>query len=270
MTIAEIETYGRQLLQAAGITSAKLDTELLISYVVSKPRSWVIAHDDHKLSTTEVHRLKGLLRRRAERTPLVHLTNLREFYGLDFYINSDVLTPRAETEQMVDWAIQQAPKNSSFIDIGTGSGAIAVAVAKHRPDLTITATDVTDEALEVAQRNIAAHNVQVHLIKSHLFDGVDGRFETIATNLPYLPAGADLMPEVQKEPSVALFGGEDGLDLYRTFLGQLPDHIMPDGYLYTECDPWQHASLAEEAKKHQLTVLRQGYFISEFQYQINR
>lgn len=265
MRIDEILRRDVARLEAAGVSGARLDMELLVAHVCERDRSWVMAHPEFKLSAKQSEQLESLVARRANREPLVHLTNQREFYGLEFYVNQDVLTPRAETEQMVEWAVQDAPKDSRLIDIGTGSGAIAVAIAKQRPDLKIVGTDVTDEALAVARRNVKTHDVQVELVKSDLFENVEGRFETVVTNLPYLFDDADLMPEVQKEPAVALHGGPDGLDLYRRFLQQLPDHLEPGGRLFTECDPWQHASLVEEATKIGLQLVREGYFILGFQ-----
>jgi release factor glutamine methyltransferase len=206
-----------------------------------------------------------LIIRRANREPLVHITGTREFYGLDMEITPDVLTPRVETEQMVEWAIKYAPKDSRLIDIGTGSGAIAIAIAKHRPDLHITATDISERELAVARRNATQHNTKIDLIEADLWDKVDGKFDTIVTNLPYLSDDADLMPEVKREPAVALFGGPDGLDLYRRFLAALPDHLSPGGYLFTECDPWQHEALTAEAAKHGLEPVEAGYFILGFQ-----
>jgi release factor glutamine methyltransferase len=268
MTIGEAQQHGETVLAQAGIDSGRIDTALLLKTVLKQSRAWLLAHDDETLTLHQKEAFLKLLKRRAERNPLVHLTNTREFYGLDLYINPDVLTPRIETETMVDYAIKHAPKNSRLIDIGTGSGAIAIAIKQHRPDLTIIGTDVTDESLAVAKRNITHHKVGVELIKSDLFEHVNGLFETVVTNLPYLKNDADLMPEVQKEPAVALFGGSDGLELYRKFLSQLPTHLSPGGFLFTECDPWQHEDLIIEAGKAGLhPIEEQDYFILGFQKQ---
>jgi release factor glutamine methyltransferase len=254
-------------LQAAHIDSARLDAELLVAYVLGRDRAWLLAHDDYELEFNQASQLQGLVARRARREPLVHLTNSREFYGIDMVITADVLTPRAETEQMVEWAIKYAPQNSRLIDIGTGSGAIAIAIARHRPDLAVTATEVSAPALAIARQNMTKHNVKMELIESDLWENVTGTFQTIVTNLPYLrdEAHEELMPEVKHEPDVALFGGPDGLDLYRRFLAGLSDHLESGGYLFTECDPWQHEDLIKEAAKYGLTPIEQGYFILGFQ-----
>lgn len=266
-TPTTIETWLRQAttqLAKAGIGSAHLDAELLLAHALHRDRSWLKSHEHDVLDDTIRTAATTLLARRCDREPLVHLTGTREFYGLNFAITPDVLTPRVETEQMVDWAINYTPADSRLIDIGTGSGAIAIAIAKHRPDLHVTATDISDRELAVARANAQTHGVTINFVKSDLWANVSGRFDTIVTNLPYLRDDADLMPEVRREPAVALFGGPDGLDLYRRFLAGLPNHLASGGHLFTECDPWQHEALIAEAATHNLKPVEQGYFILGF------
>lgn len=265
-------------LTQAGISSARLDALILLERATNQSREQLLAHADEELHGQAINTYRGLLDQRKERIPLVHLTRNREFYGLDLEITPDVLTPRAETEQMVEWAIKYAPIDSRLIDIGTGSGAIAIAIAKHRPDLQVWATEVTTEALAVAKRNADKHNLNINFIQSDLFDAfteeIEPRtsgalrpemvFETVVTNLPYLQNDAELMPEVLHEPAIALFGGDDGLDLYRRFLTQLPAHLTSSGYLFTECDPWQQEKLIEASKRAKLAIIEQGYFIMGF------
>jgi release factor glutamine methyltransferase len=265
-TIGQWLKAAAQELTDAGTGSERLDAELIVGHVLGHDRAWVKAHDDATLTAKQSADASALITRRADHEPLVHLTQHREFYGLDLHITPDVLTPRVETEQMVDWAIKHAPKDSSLIDIGTGSGAIAIAIAKHRPDLHVTATEISPKELAVARRNATAHNTPITFVESDLWSALGSHtFDTVVTNLPYLTDDADLMPEVRKEPAVALFGGPDGLDLYRRFLAGLPSHLNPGGYLFTESDPWQHEALIAEAARHGLTPIEQGYFILGFQ-----
>jgi release factor glutamine methyltransferase len=263
-TVREALSAAITFLESQNITGARLDAQLLLAYVMHQDRAWLLAHDDAAIPEHQAKDFEALISRRSEHIPVVHLTGTREFYGLDIDITPDVLTPRVEPEQMAEWAIKYAAKDSRLIDIGTGSGAIAIAIAAHRPDLHITGTEITDEALAVAARNNKKHHAHLELIKSDLWANVSGQFDTIVTNLPYLREDADLMPEVRKEPAVALFGGEDGLDLYRRFLRGLPAHLAPGGFLFTECDPWQHADLIAEAAKIGLKPIEQGYFILGF------
>ncbi len=265
MKIHEVLANARTQLTAAGVNSVHLDAELLLCHVLKVGRSWLLAHNEDELSARHLETYKVLISKRAQHIPLVHLTNKREFYGIELFIDASVLTPRIETEKMVELAIKYAPPGGSLIDIGTGSGAIAIAIAKHRPDLTIWATEYSTEALKVARQNIAAHKVNVTLKQADLFNGIEKEFDVVACNLPYLADKADLMPEVQKEPCIALFGGPDGLDIYRKFLAQLPAHLKPGGKLFTECDPWQQAALISEAKDIGLKLIEEDYFILGFQ-----
>jgi release factor glutamine methyltransferase len=264
MNIATALPQAVQQLEKAKISGAPLDTELLLGYVLGRDRAWLKAHDDTELTEDQQKRFNELIKRRSKHEPVVHLTGSREFYGLKFKITPDVLTPRVETEQMVDWAIRYAPANATLIDVGTGSGAIAIAIAKKRPDLTVTATDLSAKELEVAKSNAKFHGTPITFIESNLWGSVEGTFDIIVTNLPYLKNDADLMAEVKKEPKVALFGGPDGLDIYRRFLKDIEPHLITGGYLFTECDPWQQDTLIAEAAKHGLNPIEHGYFILGF------
>jgi len=264
-TVHEALAAAITFLESRNIAGARLDAELLLAHALHRDRAWLKAHPEAELTQFQVADFESFISRRSEHIPVVHLTGTREFYGLDLAVTPEVLTPRVETEQMVDWAIKYAPSNGRLIDIGTGSGAIAVAIAAHRPDLHITATDLSDRELAVARRNAKAHGAAITFIESDLWQNVTGQFDVVVTNLPYLRTDADLMPEVQREPAVALFGGTDGLDLYRRFLSRLPAHLTPGGYLFTECDPWQHADLIATAASAGLTPIEQGYFILGFQ-----
>lgn len=265
MTFDEALQFGTKQLKRAGIESARIDASLLLAKVSDMPRANVLAHLDDEMDTGVASDFIELINERAKRRPLVHLTNTREFYGIDLYIDENVLTPRIETEKMVDFAIKHAPQNGTLIDIGTGSGAIAIAIKTHRPDLEVWATEVNDEALDVARKNIENLKLDIKLVKSDLFSEISEKFDVVATNLPYLQDDADLMPEVQKEPAVALFGGQDGLDIYRRFLTELPNHLNPNGFLFTECDPWQQEDLKTEAAKIDLRPTEEDYFILGFQ-----
>ena len=265
MTIRNALRAAQHRLEEAHIPGGRLDSELIMGFVVGHHRAWLLIHDDTELDEPQLEHFDSLINRRLQREPVVHITGSREFYNLDLQVTPDVLTPRVETEQMVDWAIEYAPQNSRLIDIGTGSGAIAIAITKHRPDLQITATDISETELAVARANAAKHQANINLVESNLWSNVPGQFETVVTNLPYLADDADLMPEVQREPRVALVGGPDGLEIYRRFLAQLPDHLAPGGYLFTESDPWQHEALIAEAAQSGLIPIEQGYFILGFQ-----
>lgn len=263
-TVSTVLKSAEKTLSAAGITSAALDAELLLAFALGSTRVWLHAHSDELVPETVTARFDSLVKKRADRTPLVHLTGVREFYGLDFKITPSVLTPRTETEVMVELAIKHVPKNGRIIDIGAGSGAIAIAIAHHRPDLSVTATDVSQAEVSIAQDNAKTHQTDIDFVVSDLWASVEGRFDAVVTNLPYLENTADLMPEVSREPSVALFGGPDGLDLYRRLLDQIPHHLDSGGLLFTESDPWQQSALIKAANGVGLTPFVHDYFILGF------
>lgn len=265
MTIQQFLKQAQTKLEVANISSAQLDSQLILAHILGKPREYVLAHSDDEISAADQKGADQLVKKRTEHHPLVHLTGKREFYGLDFEITPDVLTPRVETEPMAELVIENAPKNASLLDVGTGSGAIAIAIAKNRPDLQITASDISPKALEVATRNVKMHQIDLKLVESNLLDQIKGKFNVITANLPYLRDDADLIAEVQREPRVALVGGTDGLYLYRQFFNRIGTHLKPGGVVLIEADPWQHADLVKIAHQQELEVARDDYFIMMLQ-----
>lgn len=264
MTIADWLQTAQTQLKQAGIASAQLDAELIIGHTLGQNREQVLAHPELEISTDDKQQADELLAARVQRHPLVHLTGEREFYGLSLEITPVVLTPRVETETMVEAVIKDAPKQASLLDVGTGSGAIAIAIAKHRPDLTVTASDISQSALTIASRNADKHQVKLRLMVSDLLSKITGKFDVVTANLPYLHDNAELMPEVQHEPKVALLGGADGLKLYRRFFDQLDRVLKPGGQVFVEADPWQHEELAKIAAKAKLQLQHDDYFIMAF------
>jgi release factor glutamine methyltransferase len=252
-------------LEGGRIAGARLDAQLLMAHALGHNRAWLLAHDDDQLTGPTLSHFQSLIAQRADHIPVVHLTGTRQFYGLDLHITPDVLTPRVETEQIVEWAVGRSAPRSRVADIGTGSGAIALALKHARPDLRIVATEISPQALEVARLNAKDLDLDIELVISDLWENVTGVFDCVVTNLPYLRDDAELMPEVKREPAVALFGGDDGLELYRRFLKGLPAHLRIGGHLFTECDPWQHESLMAVAREAGLVPIEQGYFILGFE-----
>lgn len=268
MTIAQWLQRATTTLKQAGILSARLDAEVLACHIMQKDRGWLIAHDNETITKTTLTTLERALMTRQKRAPLAYITHHKEFYGLDFYVDERVLCPRAETESALTQIIKHAPKNGSLIDVGTGSGAIAIAIAKHRPDLTITAAELSPDALEVAHKNAnkLLQKHQISFIKSDIFANVTEQFDVVVANLPYVSKSFELLPEVASEPDVALFGGEaDGLSLYRRFFKTLPDHLRPKAQVYIESDPWQQAELIDLAGAIGLNKIYEDYFILGFE-----
>jgi release factor glutamine methyltransferase len=275
MTTKEALIMAKSKFEQLDIKSARLDSEILLASALKKEKEWLIAHDNDELSANQQLVFNKFVERRLDREPVCYITNELDFYGIDFYIDNRVLSPRVETELIAEEAIKNAPKNSKLIDLGTGSGAIAIAIAKHRPDLEITATEISEEAMEVAKlnaKNILGKDSKIKFIMADVWEGVDGAFDTIATNLPYVSEDykPNMKPEVLKEPAVALFGGKgDGLDLYRKFYSDIKRHINPDSKIYHESDPWQHEGLKALAEAEGLKPILEEYLILGFQNKTN-
>lgn len=221
---------------------ARRDAETLLMHVLGRNRAWLIAHGREELPDPLWAGYAALVERRRGGEPIQYITGEQEFYGLPFRVTADVLIPRPETEHLVEKALELAAawERPHILDVGTGSGAIAVALAHGLPGARITAVDVSGAALEVARRNARWNGVEglIRFVKSDLLDGIaEERFELIASNPPYVPEGerASLSVEVREhEPGLALFAGEDGLDVYRRLIPAALEALVARGYLLME------------------------------------
>jgi release factor glutamine methyltransferase len=234
-------------------TTARLDAEVLLAHVLGLSRAQLLARLNHRPDAEQLARLEELVRRRQQGEPVAYLTGHREFFGLDLFVTPDVLVPRPETESLVEACLELLPPDQPRLvaDVGTGSGAIAVALAVHRPLARVYATDISCAALAVAERNCRKHDVQhrVVLLPGDLLAPLPERVHIIAANLPYVPEG-EASPEVAMwEPHVAVFGGgQDGTDLIRRFLAQAPHYLLPGGAVVMETAHSQGALVAELAR----------------------
>jgi release factor glutamine methyltransferase len=200
-----------------------MEAEVLLAYILGTSRAVLIAHPERPLAPAQLDRYQALVRRRAVDYPLPYLTGRLEFYGLEFEVTPEVLIPRPETEMLVELALARRPR--SAVDVGTGSGCIAVSLAVHLPEATIYATEISPAALAVARRNAERHGVaeRVWLLAGDLLSPCPGPVDLIVSNPPYVSTGewASLPASVRDyEPSLALDGGPDGLDVVRRLLAQ--------------------------------------------------
>jgi release factor glutamine methyltransferase len=223
----------------------QLDAEVLAAHVLNKERTWLLAHDDASFDPQTLSALENSIQRLEDGEPLPYVLGHWEFFGLDFDITPDVLIPRPETELLVERAIPwlQASNNRRAIaDIGTGSGCIGVSIATHVPSAHILATDVSSAALEVARRNALKHHVeqQIEFIECDLLpDPSNGarEFDLICANLPYIPTvKLQSLPIFGREPTLALNGGDDGLEPFRRLLALAPDCLAPGGRMLLEIE----------------------------------
>jgi release factor glutamine methyltransferase len=238
---------GAKSLAAVGIPSARLDAEVLMGHVLGLTREQLLASADFPLSQVHLGLYRELLRRRLEREPIAYITGRQEFWSLELRVVPDVLIPRPETERLVEISLALArelprTRSSRVLDIGTGSGAIAISLAKELPSALIWATDVSPAALEIARSNAAGNGVAARILFFHgdLFEAIGeftGRFTLIVSNPPYIRSAEidALEPEVSRwEPRGALDGGADGLDFYRRIARQARDYLAPNGAVAVE------------------------------------
>jgi release factor glutamine methyltransferase len=227
-----------------------LDAQVLLAHIFQKPRAWVLAHPERELDSSQDQALQDLTARRLNGEPLPYLLGHWEFFGLDFQVTPHVLIPRPETELLVEHALawlHSHPAYRQAIDIGTGSGCIAIALASHIPELRVLATDLSLPALTVARQNAASHGLagRITFLQSNLLELPSGfhSFDLIAANLPYIPSQTLAELSISRfEPALALDGGADGLDLIRRLLVQAPAHLSPGGCLLLEIEYRQGGS----------------------------
>jgi release factor glutamine methyltransferase len=231
MVVAEALAQARQ----RGV--ARLDAQILLARHLGKTRTWLLAHDDHALPDPVAADYLLDLDRRAAGMPLAYLTGEREFHGLRFGITPAVLVPRPETEHLVDWALECLAARTAprMADLGTGSGVIAITLARLRPDAAVTATDVDTEALRVAADNARDLEVRVELAAGDWWAAVPGRqFDLVTSNPPYIDPQDPHLATLNHEPRHALTPGGDGLDALRAIVAGAPRHLSLDGHLMLE------------------------------------
>jgi release factor glutamine methyltransferase len=206
-------------LTAAGVDTPRLDAEVLLAHVLGIDRAALVIDRDRAVEGHAVRAFQDAVRRRAfDREPVAYITGVKGFRHLELQVDPRVLIPRPDTETLVEAAVEILPQGARVVDVGTGSGAIALALEDERPDLEVTGTDVSDDALEVARANAARLGLAVAFARADLLAGV-GEFDAVVSNPPYVEDGAELAPEiVRHEPSLALRAGPDGLDVLRALV----------------------------------------------------
>ena len=242
MTIVEVLKLSADYLQKHGSDSSRLDAELLLAHALKLRRLDLYLKFDRPLSETELSAYRGLVSRRGKGEPVAYLVGHKEFMGLDFEVTRDVLVPNPDTEVLVQRAVEiarEAGRPLRVADVGTGSGCIAVAIAHYARNAEVWASDVSREALDVASRNIARHQLEtrVHIAEGDLMHPLDGPFDIVCANLPYVAAGAKLPVEVAAQPAGALYAGQGGAELVRRLLADAPAHLASGGRVLAEIDP---------------------------------
>jgi release factor glutamine methyltransferase len=256
VTVLEVIQRSSDFLARKGVESPRLQIELLLAHVLQMPRMKLYLNFERPLAGPELETLRSLVKRRGEREPLQHIVGTAAFCGFEIAVNRDVLIPRPETELLAERAVQflvAAPDSrpSTVLDFGTGSGCLAIFLAKQCPSATVHALDVSEAALRVARENAARHET-AERIRFHAGDGFAAlpgelAFDLIVSNPPYIPSAeiSTLQPEVRDfDPIVALDGGADGLEFYRRLAMESPAFLKPGGRLMLELGDGQAAAAA--------------------------
>ena len=239
MTIKQAITKGMIVLKSNNVESPKLKARLLLQYVLDKPRQYIIVYDNKEIDKQQQWQYFVNIEKLTKGVPLQHITHRQEFMKMDFFVDENVLIPRPDTEILVEEVIKIAQKYNSprILDLCTGSGAIAISLKKFVPNADITAVDISEKALEIAQKNAKKLETKINFLKSDLFDKLNNKkFDIIVSNPPYIRKDEikKLSEEVQKEPKIALDGGEDGLDFYRIITEQAINYLKTGSFLCFE------------------------------------
>lgn len=225
----------KRLLDESGLPG--LEARLLLAHALGVERAWIVAHPDDEVSASQAARIEELYRRRREGEPVAYLTGEREFYGLALAVSPAVLIPRPETELLVEMALEHMARGQRVLELGTGSGAIAIALAHARPDAIVCAGDISEAALMVAQANAKRHQVRVRFERSDWFSAFAGdRFDMVLSNPPYIASGDAHLTQgdLRHEPRHALEAGPAGLECITRIAAEAPAHMTPGAWLILE------------------------------------
>jgi release factor glutamine methyltransferase len=258
VTFIEAINRAASQLAAAGVTTARLDAEVLLRYAITRDRAWLLAHMQEELADDHRDSFERAVARRVRREPLQYITGRQEFWGLEFMVTPDVLIPRPETELIIESAVRSVRDRNRpqrIIDLCTGSGCIAVCLAKELPQARILATDTSSQAISVARGNARQNGVadRIRFLEGDLFSPLEeldihGQVDIIVSNPPYVPSGdfSALQPEVRDyEPKMALLAGPDGTQVQRRIINEASRFLMNHGLLIVEMGLGQADPLAQ-------------------------
>ncbi len=249
MTFRQAFKEGERALQDAGIEEAAHDSLALLSHTIEKDAAEVLLFGG-SLSDEQLSTFHALIEKRVSRYPLQYILGESYFMGLGFYVDENVLIPRFDTECVCEAALENLPQNARVLDLCTGSGALAVAIKKSRPDAQVEATELSPEALEMAKRNALRNGTDVKFYLGDLFAGAQGPYDLIVSNPPYIPQKdlETLQEEVKHEPRMALDGGKSGFDVYDRIINKMTDFLKSDGRLVLEAGDGQADALVARLK----------------------
>lgn len=255
MLISEWISLNIGKLKDAIVDAPRRDILIILEKTINKDQPWIITHPGCEINRNDLEKLNTLVGRRVNREPLAYILGYKEFYGRDFIVTPDVLIPRPESESFIDLLKELKPK--TVIDIGTGSGCLAITSKLELLNTKVIATDIDENSLKIAKANAKKHKVEIEFIKSNLLNSLPSivhppssnvhHLTSIIANLPYVPDNLITSPEIEKEPSSALFSGKDGLDHYRDFWQQIAQLETRPQYILTESLQKQHQKISDLA-----------------------
>lgn len=262
-------------LDQAGIGTARLDALVLLEGATERDRAYLLAHPETPMQEDILQKLAKQIRRRAKHEPLAYIRGNTEFYGREFMVNKDVLEPRSESETMIDLLkelckVQPCSKVApcKVVDVGTGSGALAITAKLEIPELEVMGTDIDPGCLKVARQNTRKHGANIKFFEGNLLEPLqtlDSELYALLCNLPYVPDNYAINQAAAMEPRLAIYGGPDGLDIYRRLFGQVNRGKYRTHFVFTESLPPQHKELAQIAKKSGFKLHASDDFIQVFE-----
>ena len=273
-TVDSLLENARKTLENCGIGTARLDSLVLLQDATGKNKAWILANPDFVLDSAAIKNFMDMIERRAKQQPVAYIRGYCEFYGRRFDVNQAVLIPRPESETMIEilLAVNSAMPINNVFDIGTGSGALAITAGLELPGKNIFATDIDAESLRVAKKNALLHHSKIHFFQGDLITAIQGSPRAlinnsdsiVLANLPYVPDNFGVNDPAKKEPKHAIFGGKDGLDVYRQLFEQLSTLGAPANMLLTECLPAQQQNISAIANYHGFRAIMNKDFIQLF------
>lgn len=277
MTVGEWLKGAEAQLKAAGIGSARLDALVLLEDVTGQDRARLLAEPEIPLSAAKLAKLTKLLTRRAGHEPLAYIRGFTEFYGREFVITPQVLEPRPESETMIDLlkelpearhpelvAGSRTPKTVHIADVGAGSGALGITAKLELPEAEIDLLEIDPGAIRTAKTNVDKFTLTLRVLRTDLLRGTDRNYDILLCNLPYVPDNFHINEAAAREPRIAIFGGPDGLDLYRKLFEQLKSRPDQPLFILTESLPPQHQRLSAVAADAGYEQRRESDFIQLF------
>lgn len=251
-------------LNDAGIGTARLDALILLEDMTGYDRSKILADTTTELSNKQLKQLGEQINHRIKHIPLAYIRGKTEFYGREFLVNEHVLEPRPESETMIDLLKSLSLTRPNIADVGSGSGALGISAALEIQDATVDLLDIDPKTLEISRRNVARHGVDATCIASNLLSATNKPYDVILANLPYVPDDYHINEAASHEPRIAIFGGPDGLDVYRRLFEQLQSMSKAPQYILTESLPFQHADVKAIAMHAGYHMIESEDFIQVF------